>query len=106
MVKQQLIEYMDMWARSMKVNDHQLGYPKKSILFATGGASTTFDDMLDDVDSRIIKTIDAVVSSLSRDQREAVWARWLNTKEPMYYEYKLELAIDNLMVIVDRRLGM
>lgn len=101
-----LMEYMDAWARSMRQEDSGLGYPKKSIMMSSGGNYTSFEDMIEEADSNIIKTIDAVVSSLDPEQRSAVWARWLNTKKPMYYELKLSHAIDNLMTIVGRRLGI
>lgn len=106
MERELLMDYMDMWARSMKHEDSGLGYPKRSTMMSTGGNYTSFEDMIEEADNQIIKTIDAVVSSLEQDQRDAIWARWLKTKKPMYYEFKLEIAIDNLLTIVGRRLGM
>lgn len=106
MERELLLDYMDMWARSMRHDDNGLGYPKKSIMMSSGGSYNSFEDMIEEADSNIIKTIDAVVSSLDQEQRDAVWARWLNTKKPMYYELKLSHAIDNLMTIVGRRLGI
>lgn len=101
-----LMEYMDAWARSMRHEDSGLGYPKKSIMMSSGGNYTSFEDMVEESDSKVIETIDAVIGSLDQDQRDAVWARWLNTKKPMYYELKLSHAIDNLLTIVGRRLGI
>jgi hypothetical protein len=106
MDRELLMDYMDMWARNMKQPDSGLGYPKKSVMMSSGGNYTSFEDMIEEADSNIIKTIDAVISSLDPEQRSAVWARWLNTKKPMYYELKLSHAIDNLMTIVGRRLGI
>ena len=106
MDRELLMDYMDMWARNMKQTDSGLGYPKKSVMMSSGGNYTSFEDMIEEADSNIIKTIDAVISSLDPEQRSAVWARWLNTKKPMYYELKLSHAIDNLMTIVGRRLGI
>ena len=106
MDRELLMDYMDMWARNMKQPDSGLGYPKKSVMISSGGNYTSFEDMIEEADSNIIKTIDAVISSLDPEQRNAVWARWLNTKKPMYYELKLSHAIDNLMTIVGRRLGI
>jgi len=106
MDRELLMDYMDMWARNMRQPDSGLGYPKKSIMMSSGGNYTSFEDMIEEADSNIIKTIDAVISSLDPEQRSAVWARWLNTKKPMYYELKLSHAIDNLMTIVGRRLGI
>jgi len=106
MDRELLMDYMDMWARNMRQPDSGLGYPKKSVMMSSGGNYTSFEDMIEEADSNIIKTIDAVISSLDPEQRSAVWARWLNTKKPMYYELKLSHAIDNLMTIVGRRLGI
>lgn len=100
------MEYMDAWARSMRHEDSGLGYPKKSIMMSSGGNYTSFEDMIEESDGKVIETIDAVIGSLDQDQRDAVWARWLNTKKPMYYELKLSHAIDNLLTIVGRRLGI
>jgi len=101
-----LMEYMDAWARSMRQEDSGLGYPKKSIMMSSGGNYTSFEDMIEEADSKVVETIDAVIGSLEQEQRDAVWARWLNTKKPMYYELKLSHAIDNLLTIVGRRLGI
>ena len=100
------MEYMDAWARSMRQEDSGLGYPKKSIMMSSGGNYTSFEDMIEEADSKVVETIDAVIGSLEQEQRDAVWARWLNTKKPMYYELKLSHAIDNLLTIVGRRLGI
>lgn len=101
-----LMEYMDAWARSMRQEDSGLGYPKKSIMMSSGGNYTSFEDMIEEADNKVVETIDAVIGSLDQEQRDAVWARWLNTKKPMYYELKLSHAIDNLLTIVGRRLGI
>jgi len=89
----------------MKSDNHKLGYPSKSIGMSSGGASGSFDDMYDEVEDDNIRTVDAVIHSLPKDQQEAIYARYLKTKKPMYYEMKLELAIDNLLTIVGRRVG-
>jgi len=106
MEREMLMEYMDAWARSMRHEDSGLGYPKKSIMMSSGGNYTSFEDMIEESDSKVVETIDAVIGSLDQEQRDAVWARWLNTKKPMYYELKLSHAIDNLLTIVGRRLGI
>ena len=101
----ELMEYMDLWKRFMKHDNHKLGYPSRSFGVA-GSSSGTFDEMVEEYDSNIVRTIDAVISSLEVSQRQAIWARWLGTKKPMYYELKLELALDNLLTIVGRRLDL
>ena len=107
MDRELMMDYMDMWAKSMRHDDHGLGYPKKSIMLSSGGGGyTTLDDMIEQADSEVIKTIDAAISSLDQEERNAVWARWLKTKKPMYYEIKLQNAINNLMQILSKRLGI
>jgi len=100
-----LLELLDKWRLYMKSDNHKLGYPSKSIGMSSGGASGSFDDMYDEVEDDNIRTVDAVIHSLPKDQQEAIYARYLKTKKPMYYEMKLELAIDNLLTIVGRRVG-
>jgi len=100
-----LLELLDRWRLYMRSDNHKLGYPSKSIGMSSGGASGSFDDMYDEVEDDNIRTVDAVIHSLPKDQQEAIYARYLKTKKPMYYEMKLELAIDNLLTIVGRRVG-
>lgn len=100
-----LMEYMDMWKRYMKHDSHKLGFPSRSIGLSNS-SSTSFDDMVEELDNDIVRTINAVVDSLDSEQRKAVWAKWLGTKKPIYYELKLQLAVDNLLTIVGRRLNI
>ncbi len=60
--------------------------------------------MVEEADNRNTKTINAIINSLPKEQREAIYARWLGSKKPIYYELKLELAMDNLLTIADRRI--
>ena len=91
----------------MRSDNHKLGYPSKSLGMSSGGESSydAFDEMYEDVESDNIRTVDAVIHSLPKDQKDAIYARYLNTKKPLYYEIKLQLAIDNLLIIVGRRIG-
>jgi len=100
-----LLELLDKWKLYMRADNHKLGYPSKSIGMSSGGASGSFDDMYDEVEDDNIRTVDAVIHSLPKEQQEAIYARYLKTKKPLYYEIKLELAIDNLLTIVGRRIG-
>lgn len=102
---QRLIVLLEDWSGWMKHDSHKLGYPSKSLGIASGGESSeAFDDMVGEADSKNIKTMNAIINSLPREQREAVYARWLGSKKPIYYELKLELAMDNLLTIADRRI--
>lgn len=100
-----LLELLDKWKLYMRSDNHKLGYPSKSIGMSSGGASGSFDDMYDEVEDDNVRTVDAVIHSLPRDQQQAIYARYLKTKKPLYYELKLEMAIDNLLTIVGRRIG-
>jgi hypothetical protein len=100
-----LLELLDKWKLYMRSDNHKLGYPNKSIGMSSGGASGSFDDMYDEVEDDNIRTVDAVIHSLPKEQQDAIYARYLKTKKPLYYEIKLELAIDNLLTIVSRRIG-
>jgi len=102
-----LLELLDKWKLFMRSDNHKLGYPSKSLGMSSGGESSydAFDEMYEDVESDNIRTVDAVIHSLPKDQKDAIYARYLNTKKPLYYEIKLQLAIDNLLIIVGRRIG-
>ena len=102
-----LLELLDKWKLFMRSDNHKLGYPSKSIGMSSGGESSydAFDEMYEDVEADNVRTVDAVIHSLPNDQKDAIYARYLNTKKPSYYEIKLQLAIDNLLTIVGRRIG-
>ena len=96
------------WALYMKLNDsHKLGYPKKSIGMSSGGESTAdaFEDMVSAQDLMNVHTIDSIIDSLPKEQQEAIYTRFLKTRKPFAYEFKLQLAMDNLMVIGGRRIN-
>jgi len=107
MTIERLLELLDKWQSYMKSDNNKLGYPRKSLGMSSGGASTydAFDDMYEDVEADNVRTVDAVIHSLPQEQQQAIYARYLKTKKPLYYEIKLELAIDNLLTIVGRRIG-
>lgn len=102
-----LLELLDKWKLFMRSDNHKLGYPSKSLGMSSGGESSydAFDEMYENVEFDNIRTVDAVIHSLPKDQKDAIYARYLNTKKPLYYEIKLQLAIDNLLTIVGRRIG-
>ena len=97
------LDYMGMWSRWMKSEDHKLGYPQRSIGVA-GSSSTSFDDMIEEADSEIIRTINSCMDSLKPEEVNAIWARYLGTKRPMYYELKLQVALDKLLDMVSSRI--
>jgi len=100
-----LMVLLEDWSKWMKHDGHKLGYPSKSLGIVSGGESSeAFNDMVEEADNRNTKTINAIINSLPKEQREAIYARWLGSKKPIYYELKLELAMDNLLTIAGRRI--
>jgi len=102
-----LLELLDKWKLFMRSDNHKLGYPSKSLGMSSGGESSydAFDEMYEDVEDDNVRTVDAVIHSLPNDQKDAIYARYLKTKKPQLYEYKLQIAMDNLLTIVGRRIG-
>lgn len=102
-----LLELLDKWKLYMRSDNHRLGYPNKSLGMSSGGESSydAFDEMYEEVEHTNVKTVDAVIHSLPEDQKQAIYARYLQTKKPELYEYKLQIAMDNLLTIVGRRIG-
>jgi len=102
-----LLDLLDKWKLYMKSDNHKLGYPNKSIGLSSGGESSydVFDEMYESSELENVKTLDAVIHSLNQEEQKAIYSRYLNTKKPMYYEIKLQIAIDNLLQIVSRRIG-
>lgn len=97
---------LEEWANWMKQDDIGIGYPKQSVGFLSGGSSRSFDEMFESSELENIKTLDSVIHSLDKYQREAIYARYTGTKKPVRYEHQLEMAIDNLLTIVGRRINL
>ena len=102
-----LLEILDLWSVWMKSDNHKLGYPSKSIGMYSGGESTvdSFSEMVEAQDMSNIKTIDAIIHSLPKEQQDAIYARYLDAKQPLAYPYKLELALDNILTIGSKRIN-
>jgi len=102
-----LLELLDKWKLYMKSDNHKLGYPNKSLGMSSGGESSydAFDAMYEESEMDNVRTLDAVIHSLDQEEQKAIYARYLNTKKPMYYEVKLSIAMDNLFTIVGRRIN-
>ena len=73
---------------------------------SSGGESTAdvFEDMVGKTDSENVQILNACIHSLEKIQRDAIYARWLGSKKPVYYELKLDLAMDNLLTMVGKRI--
>jgi len=90
----------------MKVDKHGLGYPSSTSYFFTGGESTSevFEDMVSKTDMNNIKIVDAVIDGLDKNQKSAIYYRFLGGKKPMFYEKNLDLAFDNLLTVTSKRI--
>ena len=97
---------LDDWSRWMKSDNHKLGFPTKSSYFSTGGESTSevFEDMVSKTDMNNIKIVDAVIDGLDKNQKSAIYYRFLGGKKPMFYEKNLDLAFDNLLTVTSKRI--
>lgn len=102
---ERLMVLLEDWSVFMRHDNNRLGYPSKALGMASGGESSeAFDDMISDADNKNVITLNAIIHSLPKEQREAIYARWLKSKKPMYYELKLDLAMDNLLTMASRRI--
>ena len=101
-----LMSILEDWSRWMKFDNHKLGYPNKTSYFSTGGESTSevFEEMVSKTDMENIKVVDAVIDGLEKNQKAAIYYRFLGGKKPMFYEKNLNLAMDNLLTIVGQRI--
>jgi len=97
---------LDDWSRWMKSDNHGLGYPSRTSYFSTGGESTSevFEDMVSKTDKNNIKIVDAVIDGLEKNQKSAIYYRFLGGKKPLFYEKNLDLAFDNLLIITGKRI--
>jgi hypothetical protein len=101
-----LKQILDDWSRWMHTPNTKLGYPSKSLGMISGGESTSdaFEEMLSEMDMTNVRTIDACISSLETDQKDAIYARYLKTSKYDDYEVQLSLAFDNLLTMASRRI--
>lgn len=104
---ERLLSIMQDWSLWMKSDNNKLGFPSKSICFSSGGESTSdvFEEMCSAQDMSNVRTIDAIIHSLPKEQQDAIYARYLDAKKPLAYPYKLELAFDNLITIASKRIN-
>lgn len=103
-----LMYLLDIWQEWMKKDNTKLGYPKKSLGMISGGYSNSenFDEMLESAELEDIRLVDTCIDELEPTQRAAIYHRYLGDQAPKYYPIKLELAIDNLLTIVGRRINL
>jgi len=105
MTLERLLTILEDWKLWMKSDNHRLGYPSQSLGMSSGGESSdAFDDMVTLADNKNVMTMNAIINSLPIEQREAVYHVWLQTKAPLYWEFKYDLALDNMLTIAGRRI--
>jgi hypothetical protein len=104
---ERLLSILEDWALFMKQDNHRLGYPSKSIGMSSGGESTSesFAEMCSAQDMSNIRTIDAIIHSLPKEQQDAIYAKYLDAKKPLAYEWNIDMAYDNLLTIASRRIN-
>jgi len=104
---ERLLSIMDDWALWMKSDNHKLGYPSKSIGLSSGGESTSevFEEMCSAQDMANIRTIDAIIHSLPKEQQNAIYAKYLGAKQPLAFEWNMDMAYDNLLTMAGKRIN-
>jgi len=103
---ERLQDILEDWAKWMRKDDTKTGYPYKSVGLASGGESShgAFDDMLKDMDLDLVHKVNAMINSLDIQEQNAIYARYLKSKKPFYYELKLQYALQNLLKLAEKRL--
>ena len=102
-----LLQILDDWKLYMRSDNHKLGYPSKSLGMSSGGESTEdeFESMLSAMDLSNVRIIDAIIHGLPKEQQDAIYSKYLGTKKPLAYPYKLDMAMDNLLTIASKRIN-
>lgn len=92
-------EYLNGWAEWMRSDNTKLGYPSKALMLSSGGASTSFEDMCEVLDSTISKAIDAILEGVTISQRLAVHHYHLGAVWRSSRSHMLDNYADALMAI-------
>jgi hypothetical protein len=106
MNRERLEYHLENWAHWMRSDREQLGYPRRSLMIATGGGSSVdeFEIMCDQADAQCAKQMDALIDSLKPPQKVAINHHWLQVKHCYpTQEYDLEMAYSALISLADRR---
>jgi len=100
-----LLNMLDDWKKWMVVDDHKLGFPTKSSGLYSGGAYTSLSDMCEIQDLNNVRTLHAVIISLPKEEQDAIFHKYLHTKKPYAYEFKLELAMKAILLLISQRIA-
>ena len=77
-----------------------------SLVVQCGGSSSpdTFDHMCEEIDSKVVRDIDALIDSLSFPQRDAMRHKWLgNSKTWPTQEMDYADALESLLKLAEKR---
>lgn len=91
------------WSYWMRSHSHKLGYPSKSFGLVSSG-NNSFEDMIENSDSTNVDIIDTAIDDLAKDEKAAIYYRYLGSKKPIAYEMKLELALNHLLELVENKI--
>lgn len=98
--------HLSNWCDWMRRDTHKLGYPAKSLMIASGGASgiDEFECMCDDADTNAASLLDAIIDSISMPQRTAINHQWLKVAHH-YPTHALDIdeAYTAIIKIADKR---
>ena len=98
--------HLENWRDYMRTPSHKLGYPSKSLCISSGNGSAieSFEIECEKVDLQCAITMEAMIDSLPREQSCAINHKWLHAVYALRnIEHAYEMAIDNLMVMADKR---
>lgn len=98
-----LLYILEDWSKWMHKPSHKLGYPSKSLALSSSG-TTSFEDMTDINDLHLVEIIDTAINDLPQDERDAICHKYLKTRKPLYYELKLDLALQDLLTKVSNKI--
>jgi hypothetical protein len=99
--------HLSNWSQWMKSSDtNRLGYPKKSLMIASGGGSSDdeFEAMCDEVDIQCAMAIDSIIDSITLPQRTAINHHWLQVSH--HYptqELDYDEALENIIRLTNKR---
>lgn len=105
----ELIGLLTDWAEWMRGYSPNLGYPVRVPILSTGMGSTSFEELLDQVDNQSMRAIDASVDSLPPANKAAIYRRyeicavWRFPRPDYTYEQALQDAHERLTVTLRRK---
>jgi hypothetical protein len=92
------------WSRWMHRDSAVDGFPQRSAVLTTGGASKGWDDFAEEIDGWVAQTVDTCINDLPADQRAAVHHCYLRAVFRFRdYRHSLLLAVTTLGVMLEAR---